>query len=161
MIRAAFENVRNQIGACGIWCGSCAVGNGSLRLASQHYFELLESHGIKTWAPPELDYEALATGLSTVSDMAACPGCRQDGGRSSCEMKACTVQRGLSDCSECDETDCPQSEPLEHMRSGAVKAGLFVKMPPGDPASLIEDWTKQLATQFPSLLLFLPDPDGS
>ncbi len=157
MVPDAFENVKSQIGACGIWCGSCAVGNGSLRLASQRYRELLESHGINTWAPPELDYEALVSGLGTVSDMAACPGCRQGGGRSGCEMKACTARRRLSDCSECDETDCPQSESLEHMRSGAVKAGLFVKTTPGDSASLIEEWTKRLANQFPSSLLFLTD----
>ena len=47
MGQSAFENVQDQIGACGIWCGSCAVGNGSLRLASQRYSEVLEGHGIE------------------------------------------------------------------------------------------------------------------
>jgi hypothetical protein len=27
----AFLNVKHQIGFCGIWCGSCVVGNGALR----------------------------------------------------------------------------------------------------------------------------------
>ena len=27
----AYENAKSQIGGCGIWCGSCALGNGSLR----------------------------------------------------------------------------------------------------------------------------------
>ena len=26
-----FGNVKNQIGRCGIWCGSCVVGNGTLK----------------------------------------------------------------------------------------------------------------------------------
>jgi len=156
MDESAFANVRGQIGACGIWCGSCAVGNGSLRLASQRYFEVLESHGIEHWAPPELDYEALSDGLSIVSDLAACPGCRQGGGRDACEMKECSAKRRLSECSECDEANCPHADILEHMRSGALKAGLFVKTQPGDSASLIEEWTKELANQFPSSLLFLP-----
>ncbi|MFC2079460.1 DUF3795 domain-containing protein [Candidatus Bipolaricaulota bacterium] len=161
MVREAFENVKGQIGACGIWCGSCAVGNGSLRLASQRYAGVLESHGIETWAPPELDYKALTDGLSTVSDMASCLGCRQGGGRSSCEMKACTAQHKLTDCSECGQAACPHSELLDSMRTGALKAGLFVKTHPGDSASLIENWTSELASQFPSCLLFLPESTQS
>jgi len=157
MDQSAFVNVKDQIGACGIWCGSCAVGNGSLRLASQRYLDVLEAHGIQHWAPPELDYRALSDGLSIVSDMAACPGCRQGGGRDSCEMKACSATRGLSECSECDEADCPHAKILDHMRSGALKASLFVKTRPGDSASLIEGWTKELPDQFPSSLLPLKD----
>jgi hypothetical protein len=151
----AFENVKPQIGACGIWCGSCAVGNGSLRLASEHYSEVLEGHSIEHWAPPTLDYAALSNGLSIVSDMATCAGCRQGGGRSDCELKACTTQRRLSECSECDEAVCPHAKLLNHMRSGALNAGLFVKHAPGHSAPLVEDWLKELAHQFPSCLLFL------
>jgi hypothetical protein len=36
----AYENVMDQIGYCGICCGSCAVGNGALRnwrSDSSHY----------------------------------------------------------------------------------------------------------------------------
>ena len=156
MDQSAFENVRQQIGACGIWCGSCAVGNGSLRLASQRTFEVLESHGIEHWAPPELDYQALAKGLSTVSDISTCPGCRQGGGRAGCEMKACSAERGLSECSECEAADCPHAKILDHMRSGALKAGLFIKLKPGDSKALIQEWTEELAGQFPSCLLFPP-----
>ncbi len=35
----AFDRVKAQIGACGIWCGSCAVGNGSLRELSRRFEE--------------------------------------------------------------------------------------------------------------------------
>lgn len=161
MDQSAFDNVESQIGACGIWCGSCAVGNGSLRLASQCYFEVLESHGFEHWAPPELDYQTLSNSLSTVSDMASCPGCHQGGGRADCQMKTCSAERRLSECSECDKAECPHAEILDHMRSGALKAGLFIKTQPGDSALLIEEWTKELANRFPSSLLFLQDPKES
>jgi len=44
--REALENVKGQIGACGIWCGSCAVGNGALQELSRRYGELLKGHGL-------------------------------------------------------------------------------------------------------------------
>ena len=31
------ENVKDQIGYCGIWCGSCIVGNGALRELTRKY----------------------------------------------------------------------------------------------------------------------------
>lgn len=155
MDQHAFENVRDQIGACGIWCGSCAVGNGSLRMASQEYLEVLEGHGIEHWAPPELDYAAMSNGLSIVSDMATCPGCRQNGGRDNCPMRTCTSARELRDCTECREAECPHKELLDHMRTGALEAGLIVKSPDDEAASLIKQGTKELANRFPSCLLFL------
>lgn len=50
----AFDRVKAQIGACGIWCGSCSVGNGSLRELSRRFEEVLEGHGVGEWAPPSL-----------------------------------------------------------------------------------------------------------
>ena len=151
---ASFANVRDQIGACGIWCGSCAIGNGSLGLASQAYFEVLEGHGIEHWAPPELDYAALSNGLSMVSDIAACPGCRQNGGRTECPMRACTAERGFSDCTECPAEDCPNDRLLKHMRTGAIEAGLIVRSPTDDVETLIKEGMATLAARFPCCLLF-------
>jgi hypothetical protein len=157
MDRPAFENVKNQIGACGIWCGSCAVGNGSLRLASERYLEVLEGHGIEHWAPPKLNYAALSEGLKIVADIATCAGCRRGGGRADCEMKTCSAQRGLGVCSACNDSKCSHEEVLDSMRSGALKAGLLVKNEPSHAKSSIEQWLKGLAGRFPSSLLFLND----
>jgi thiol-disulfide isomerase/thioredoxin len=49
----AFENVKNQIGYCGIWCGSCIVGNGTLKELSKKYAFILEGYGIDKWGADE------------------------------------------------------------------------------------------------------------
>ncbi|MBU1050331.1 DUF3795 domain-containing protein [Candidatus Bipolaricaulota bacterium] len=157
MDRHAFENVRGQIGACGIWCGSCAIGNGSLRLATGEYLQVLEGHGIEHWAPPELDYAAMSNGLSIVSDMATCPGCRQNGGRDDCPMRECAGEKAIHDCTQCAAASCCHSKLLEHMRSGAAQAGLIVKNPSQDDATVIHQGMVHLTTRFPSCLLFLLD----
>ncbi|UCF09775.1 MAG: DUF3795 domain-containing protein [Candidatus Bipolaricaulota bacterium] len=155
MDREAFRNVRSQIGACGIWCGSCAVGNGSLREAGARYRRVLESHGIEEWAPRELDYEQLVRGLSIVSEVATCEGCCNGGGRGHCELRRCASTRGVGRCSSCDETSCLYMRVLDHMRTGAREAGLYVKMEACPDGPWIEENLKSLAKQFPSCLLFL------
>ena len=72
---AAFENVRNQLGYCGIWCGSCIVGNGVLRDLTRSYEELTTSHGLETFAPKDFDYAEFAKGLASIGRMDPCPGC--------------------------------------------------------------------------------------
>jgi len=42
--REAFERVRDQVGFCGIWCGSCAVGNGSVGERGAELRELLVAY---------------------------------------------------------------------------------------------------------------------
>ena len=39
----AFENVQGQIGFCGIWCGSCVVGNGTLKELTKRYEEIISA----------------------------------------------------------------------------------------------------------------------
>lgn len=155
----AFDRVKTQVGACGIWCGSCAVGNGSLRELSRRFEEVLESHGVGEWAPPELDCSSFTQGLAVIRDIASCPGCRNYGGREDCEMRTCTAGRGLSECAECGEqASCPHAEILRHMRTGARDAGLFVKTENVDAQELLPEWIRRLKTVWPSCILFLDDP---
>ena len=42
-----FELVKNQIGSCGIWCGSCVVANGTLRELTRRYAQMIEAYGLK------------------------------------------------------------------------------------------------------------------
>ena len=41
-----FENVKAQVGYCGIWCGSCVVGNGALSGLTRRYRELIDALGV-------------------------------------------------------------------------------------------------------------------
>jgi hypothetical protein len=45
----AFENVRNQIGYCGIWCGNCAVGNGTMRQMAKRCEHIVGGYGVDEW----------------------------------------------------------------------------------------------------------------
>ncbi|NWG10261.1 hypothetical protein HXY33_00685 [Candidatus Bathyarchaeota archaeon] len=39
-----FENIKNQIGYCGIWCGSCLGGNGATQELTRKYAQVTQ-HG--------------------------------------------------------------------------------------------------------------------
>ena len=85
----AFDNVKDQIGYCGIWCGSCVVGTGALMEVTRKYRELVTSYGLNEWAPEDVDYEKFYAALESVQGAPACPWCLQGGGRDDCEMRAC------------------------------------------------------------------------
>jgi hypothetical protein len=51
----AFENVKNQIGRCGIWCGSCAVGNGTLRDLAKRSEHLIGGYGMHACIDTDYD----------------------------------------------------------------------------------------------------------
>ena len=156
--RKAFENVRGQIGFCGIWCGSCAVGNGTLRELTERYEEIIEAYGLEGWAPEDLDYREFLKGLASIRGMPLCPGCLEGGGRDNCEIKACALDKNIDDCSECRESaTCKYVEILQKMRSGALAAGLFVKTEEVDRGQLIERWSIELKSRWPCCILFMND----
>jgi hypothetical protein len=45
--RKTFEGVKDQIGYCGIWYGSCIVGNGALGELTTRYGKMLAIYGLK------------------------------------------------------------------------------------------------------------------
>ena len=158
MTRAAFENVRDQIGRCGIWCGSCALGNGSIRELARRLSEVLGAHGASHWVPPETDYPAFSASLDTIVDVAECSGCRRGGGRDDCALRACSAERGHTTCAACPELGaCAHDELLQHMRDGARRAGLRVADPDEDPRAALKEWQTKLPTTWPSSVLFLDE----
>ena len=155
---ALFENVKDQIGFCGIWCGSCVAGNGTLRELTRRYEKTIKAYGLKEWAPDNFDYEEFSKGLASIQEMPLCPGCLKGGGRDDCEIHACASEKNLHDCSECgDPEGCEHTEILEHMRSGALDAGLSVRTGQDDKQELIEKWTAELKNTWPSSIIFMED----
>ncbi len=155
-LKQAFENVREQIGFCGIWCGSCVVGNGTLRELTERYQEIIGAYGLEQWAPKDFDHEEFRKGLTSILSIALCPGCLKGGGRDNCEMKTCASNRNIDGCSECHEpATCKHVETLQKMRSGALAAGLFVGTENSDRQQLIEKWTAELKRQWPCCILFM------
>ena len=154
----AFENVRDQIGFCGIWCGSCIVGNGTLQELTRRYKELIAVYGLEEWGPKDFDYKELLKGLGSIQNTPVCAGCLKGGGRENCEMRFCASSRGVTGCYTCREIAvCTHSEPLQYMRSGAIRAGLFVNTEDVDRQQLIRNWTAKLRIHWPCSVLFAND----
>ncbi len=140
-----FDNVKNQIGYCGIWCGSCAVANGQLRELTKKQEEIIKNYDVEQWGPKDIDFKEFMKGLKSIQKMSLCPGCLKGGGRDNCEIRACVSSQNLSDCSQCDHPEeCKNAELLENMQTGARKAGMFVKTDDTDSHELIEKWTAEL-----------------
>jgi hypothetical protein len=163
-MNSSFENVREQIGFCGIWCGGCVVGNGTLRELTERYAALIRSFGLPEWGPQDVAWKELQSGLASIQSMPLCPGCLRGGGRDDCEMKSCAENRGLAECSECtDLPRCPHSEILHHMRDGALKAGIPVKTAAVARSAFLSKWEPEVKTKWPSCILFAEDlrPDDA
>lgn len=151
----AFENVKDQIGYCGIWCGSCVVGNGVLGRLTKEYERLIKDYGLAEWAPQDFDFTEFMKGLTSIETMPLCPGCLKGGGRDNCEMKACVAKKNINDCSECQEPEiCKHKKILEHMRIGALKAGLFVKTGKVDRKKLLTRWRVEFRKKWHGSVLF-------
>jgi hypothetical protein len=56
MKAAAFENVKDQIGFCGIWCGSCPSGSGAIMELTRIYEETVKKSKLEKRAPKDLDF---------------------------------------------------------------------------------------------------------
>lgn len=153
----AFKNVKDQIGFCGIWCGSCVAGNGALGELTKKYEDIIKKYDLEDWAPKDFDFKEFRKGLASIQAIPLCPGCLKGGGRENCEIRECASSKNITDCSECDKPEVCKIELLPKMRTGALDAGLFVKTEKSDRQELIEKWTTELKIQWPSSILFLTD----
>lgn len=162
MSQEAFDRVRDQVAACGIWCGSCAAGNGVLSDLAARYAQLLKDYGITEWGPKEIDYETFFQNLESLKEVDGCPGCQRGGGFEGCPMKPCAAERKLPECLACDEYGtCERSEAVEKVRKGAIAAKMVVKTVPGDASEQIDRWVNSLQGTWPNGVMFLSksEPD--
>jgi len=154
----SFENVKNQIGFCGIWCGSCVVGNGALRELTKRYEEIIRNYGLEKWAPKDFDFKEFKKGLASIQAIPLCQGCLKGDGKPNCEIRNCASNKNITDCSQCDQPmACKNSEILQKMRTGARHAGLFVKTENVDRRELVGKWTSELKRKWSHYILFIPD----
>jgi hypothetical protein len=150
-----FKSVKKQIGRCGIWCGSCVVGNGALAELTRRYGRLMDIYGLRDWGPKDFDFDEFVRGMHSIQEIVPCPGCIKGGGRDACELRSCVTARKLSDCSECgDHLSCLHATQLETMRSGARRAGMFVREPGENRAETLRKWIDELPMCWPHCVLF-------
>jgi hypothetical protein len=110
MIDEAYNKVKNQLGPCGITCGSCVLGNGTIADTATKTKEFINGYGIKEWAPlvpggKELNWQETEKTLDWLTQYALCNGCEQGGGPPDCTIRTCANEKNHSVCNQCDELE--------------------------------------------------------
>jgi hypothetical protein len=149
----AFENVKNQIGFCGIWCGSCGAGNGAIQELAKRFEEIVKNYELEKWVPKEFDFKEFMKGLACTQSTPLCIGCQKGGGPPTCKVRICALGKGILDCSQCDQLiECKNFEQLEksHLK---IKQDLMEIKKRSRPA-LIEKWMGELKSRWPHCILF-------
>jgi len=153
-----FENVKNQIGYCGLWCGSCIVGNGTLKELTKRCEELIKGYGVDEWGAKDFDSKEFMKGLTSIQNLPICQGCLKGGGNDQCKIRPCASNKKIPDCNECNElTTCTNLEALQKVRTGALAVGMLLKTGKVGRRELIEKWTAELKSKWPSCILFSCD----
>jgi hypothetical protein len=149
-----FDNVKDQIGYCGLWCGSCIVGNGALRELTRRYEALIKGYGVDKWGAKDFDAQKFLKGLKGIQSIAVCRGCLKGGGNEACRIRPCASARKVSDCEECGRRrKCRNHEARMKVRAGARKVGMLMKTGKGSAAALTRKWRAAIRGTFPSIVI--------
>ena len=147
-----FDNVENQIGFCGIWCGSCPAGNGSVVELTRRYEETVKKNRMEKWAPKDFDFKEFMKGLSSLQKVPLCKGCLKGGGNPTCKIRACAKEKNLFNCSQCELlVSCENFEMLEKSHP-KIKQDLL-KTKSIDQRELLKKWRTELKRKFPHCLI--------
>jgi len=154
----AFENVKNQIGYCAIWCGSCIVGNGTLKELTKKYAYIVNGYGIDKWGASDQGFngEEFMKSLKAIQNIPICRGCQKGGGAQNCKIRACAQSKKLADCTQCKEfMTCENREALDHVRTGALKVGMMAKTEKDNASQqqLIKKWIAEISEKFPNCII--------
>jgi len=142
-----FKNTKNQIGPCGIWCGSCAAGNGAAAELAKRFEELAKKYEFEKWVPKDFDFKEFMKGLASLQKMSVCPGCKKGGGNPNCKIRVCASSRQLDNCGKCAQLiECKNFESLEN--SNPRTRELLVKDSRKSQKELIAEWLPVLKTKF-------------
>ena len=110
MQEEAFNTVKDQAGPCGITCGTCVLGNGTIAETAAKTKSYIAGYGIKEWAPlvpggAEIDWTETEKTLEWMTKYAGCQGCEKGGGPPDCTIRSCANEKGIQLCSRCSELD--------------------------------------------------------
>ncbi len=110
MEKEAYNHVKGQAGPCGITCGTCVLGNGTIAITASKTKEHILGYGIKEWAPStpggkEINWVETEKALDWLIQNANCRGCENGGGQPECVIRNCANDKGYQLCNECNELD--------------------------------------------------------
>jgi len=148
----AFRDVKDQIGFCGIWCGSCVAGNGAIIELTKRYEEIVKNYNLAKWTPKGFDFREFAKGLALIQTMPLCSGCKKGGGPATCRIRICALGKGVTDCSQCGQLmECANFEQLE--KSHPKLKDDLMKIKNRERKEVIEKWMSELKTIWPHCIL--------
>jgi hypothetical protein len=110
MKEEAFNTVKDQAGPCGITCGTCVLGNGTIAETAGKTKGYIAGYGIKEWAPlvpggAEINWAETEKTLEWMTKYAGCQGCEKGGGPPDCAIRLCANEKAIQLCSQCGELD--------------------------------------------------------
>lgn len=147
-----FDNVENQIGFCGIWCGSCPAGNGSIVELTRRYEETVKKNNMEKWAPKDFDFKEFMKGLASLQKVPLCQGCLKGGGNPFCVIRMCAKEKKISNCGQCELLmSCKNFEMLE--KSHPKMKHDLLKIKEVNQRELINKWKIELKDKFPHCLV--------
>lgn len=151
----AFRNVKNQVGYCGIWCGSCPGGNGVSIELTRKYDEFVKKNQLEKWAPRTFSFSEFEKGLAAIQAMSSCVGCLKGGGNPACKVRLCASEKQVVNCSQCEELSvCKNFEALEQTHPNIKE--VLRKMKNDKVQALIKKWIKELSQKWPYCILLCP-----
>lgn len=98
------------MGPCGIACGTCDIGNGTLAETAAKLRGFIEYYEVPTWAKAipggdGIEFDALIRALEWMKGNLLCVGCEEGGGPPKCPIRECASKRGYELCSQCPDLD--------------------------------------------------------
>jgi len=110
MLKEAFDQVKDQMGPCGIACAACDLGNGTVAETAVKLKQYLQRYGVPSWGSQvpgwsDIDFKKLDGSLDWVQTYTRCFGCEQGGGPPDCAIRACSREKGYELCSQCSELE--------------------------------------------------------
>jgi hypothetical protein len=108
MLHEKYAAVKDQVAPCGIRCGDCAMGNGSVAETAGNLKMYIQMYELPSWAHElpggaEIDFKQFDWDLTWVEKFLGCPGCHKGGGSPECPIRICSKEKGFSSCSQCSD----------------------------------------------------------
>jgi hypothetical protein len=108
MLTEDYANVKDQVAPCGIRCGECDLGNGSVAETASKLMKYIQRYEIPSWANAlpggnDVDFKRLDQDLVWVGGSMRCPGCLQGGGDPDCPIRSCSREKGFTSCAQCSD----------------------------------------------------------
>jgi len=103
-------SLENQVGPCGITCGTCFLGSGTMAKTMGEASHYINMSDIKEWSSQvpggsEINWVETEKALDWMQKYAYCAGCEAGGGPPDCSIRLCAFERGYELCSQCNELD--------------------------------------------------------